>query len=255
MSRKFKIRIDFQGKLSKRYADVFHKAARRWEEIIVAPKRGSPLVLTIGAVVRRIDGPGSVLGRAGPTQLRVTDNLPLEGAMEFDADDLDTMEANGTLEAVILHEMAHVLGIGTLWERKGLLRVENPRDPRYIGRFATREYSELKGKNTNSIPVANTGGPGTAGGHWRESVFDYELMTGYTEDGDTEMPISSMTVAALEDLGYTVDYSKADYYFLPNRTLVNGMAIKTGRKNQYCLAEFPPAGVERYPLKSKCFCC
>ena len=42
--------------------------------------------------------------------------------MSFDTADLDEMERKGTLNDVITHEMGHVLGIGTIWARKGLIR-------------------------------------------------------------------------------------------------------------------------------------
>jgi Ca2+-binding RTX toxin-like protein len=42
-------------------------------------------------------------------------------------------------------------------------------------------------------------------------LFDTEIMTGYV---DNPMPISAMTIGSLQDLGYSVDYSKADPYIL-----------------------------------------
>jgi hypothetical protein len=59
------------------------------------------------------------------------------------------------------------------------------------------------------IPVANTGGGGTANSHWRETTFEDELMTGYASGA---MPVSVMTIKSLRDLGYTVDESKAESY-------------------------------------------
>ena len=45
-------------------------------------------------------------------------------------------------------------------------------------------------------------GSGTAGVHWSEAVFGNELMTGYISG--TPDPLSSLTIAALRDLGYSV---------------------------------------------------
>ena len=39
----------------------------------------------------------------------------------FDTDDLDGMVKDGSIKEVILHEMGHVLGIGTFWNRNGLV--------------------------------------------------------------------------------------------------------------------------------------
>ena len=47
---------------------------------------------------------------------------------------------------------------------------------------------------------------------WRESVFQTELMTGYSSPGND--PISRVTIGALEDLGYEVNYNAADNYSL-----------------------------------------
>ena len=101
-----------------------------------------------------------------------------------------------------------------MWKRKNLLRGSGTNNPEYVGKKAVAEYAKLVGDSVSAIPVANTGGPGTAEGHWREAKFDRELMTGYAEN-EGEHPLSRMTIAALEDLGYRVEYSKSDAYKLP----------------------------------------
>jgi hypothetical protein len=58
------------------------------------------------------------------------------------------------------------------------------------------------------VPVMNVGGAGTVNSHWRDGVLDPELMTGFLDSGFN--PLSEMTVASLEDLGYTTDASGAD---------------------------------------------
>jgi hypothetical protein len=60
------------------------------------------------------------------------------------------------------------------------------------------------------VPVENTGGPGTRLGHWRESIFTNEVMTGWVNSGS--MPISRITVGSLADMGYQVNYAAADVY-------------------------------------------
>ena len=77
--------------------------------------------LMIVAAVVEIDGPGQIVGRARPCRIRREPLLPYFGMMEFDAADLGRMERNGTLKPVILHEMAHILGIGSLWRALRLL--------------------------------------------------------------------------------------------------------------------------------------
>ena len=38
--------------------------------------------------------------------------ISAEGNMRFDIDDILNLEANGSFEGVILHEMGHVIGVG-----------------------------------------------------------------------------------------------------------------------------------------------
>ena len=47
------------------------------------------------------------------------------------------------------------------------------------------------------------------------SIFNAELMTGFAKSAGVAMPISRMTIGALQDMGYTVNYSAADAYALP----------------------------------------
>ena len=61
------------------------------------------------------------------------------------------------------------------------------------------------------VPTENTGGSGTAEVHWRESVFDRELMTGFAES-TPDMPFSTISIASLEDLGYRVNLLSADAF-------------------------------------------
>ena len=53
--------------------------------------------------------------------------------MGFDSADLNMMQRDGTLKSVILHEMGHVLGIGTLWRHKRLLKGAGTPNPVYVG--------------------------------------------------------------------------------------------------------------------------
>jgi hypothetical protein len=77
---------------------------------------------------------------------------------------------------------------------------------------ASNEYRTLSGCTT-AVPVEQDGGSGTACGHWDETCFKDELMTGFNTG---ILPLSRMTVATLEDIGYTVSYSNADPYASTN---------------------------------------
>jgi hypothetical protein len=138
--------------------------------------------------------------------------------MTFDTADLGAAEANGSLTDIILHEMGHVLGIGSMWDGFNLLSnycVGNTTSvPVYIGAQGLAAYKNTNGGGSaTSVPVEDfpTGGcnNGTYGSHWEESVFEAELMTGFIDAGVTR-PMSLTTVRSLVDMGYTVDNSQAD---------------------------------------------
>src|SRR5690606_22430584 len=116
-----------------------------------------------------IDGPGRVLGQAGPRYARGVDGLPLSGIMYFDVDDLAFLDELELFEDVIVHEMGHVLGIGTLWNYGRTLNQGPVSDPYFAGKMANTFWNAEGG--TDMLPIENMGGPGTAGGHWRESVL------------------------------------------------------------------------------------
>jgi hypothetical protein len=222
----FTIEVRFLGGLNATQQAAFTAAADRWTTVIVGDL---PSVRVDGEVIDdvviraqgvAIDGPGKILGQAGPTHLRppsagAAAYLTAKGIMSFDTADLAKMQSAGTLTDVITHEMGHVLGIGTLWERKDLLKRPGTQNPVFAGAGAMDEYKLLRGGGRRRrVPVENTGGPGTAGGHWRETVFQNELMSGFISAPGN--PLSRMTVASLGDLGYEVDVDAGEPYVLPN---------------------------------------
>ncbi len=196
---------------------VFEDAARRWEEIITedvpdvfVPDFGFVDDIAIDASAPFIDGEGGILGQAGPTVVRSDSFLPARGIMEFDSADVESLEEEGLLDDVILHEMAHVIGFGTIWEPLDLLTGAGSDDPRFIGEEATDEYNDIFDVSESGVPVEADGGPGTALSHWDEELFGNELMTGFINFG--ENPLSRITAASMGDLGYEVNVDAADEY-------------------------------------------
>jgi len=236
----FRIEVSFpDSSLTPTQREVFVAAARHWSRVITSDLANIDGIddLRITATGVAIDGAYGILGQAGPRDIRPNtdgqqyagsdnDGLPYTGAMQFDTADLSWMEQQQTLESVITHEMGHVIGIGTIWTR--FIRNAGTATVNYVGANALREYRSLKNDQTvTSIPVENVGGSGSVDSHWRESVFDTELMTSVAERPGVEMPISRMTVGALQDIGYAVNYSKADSYTLPRAGLVAAQAAQS----------------------------
>jgi hypothetical protein len=137
--------------------------------------------------------------------------------MQFDVNDLQALITTSRFEAVVLHEMLHVVGIGTVWGLRGLLDGRGTSDPRFTGAKGIAGCN-LAGFTmfcaVGGVPVENTGSGGTRDAHWRESIFDIELMTGFAE-ATPDMPFSAMTLGSLEDFGYSVNYLAVDPFTMP----------------------------------------
>ncbi|MBT8335499.1 MAG: hypothetical protein KJO11_02780, partial [Gemmatimonadetes bacterium] len=126
---------------------------------------------------------------------------------------------------VILHEMGHVIGIGTLWSTLGLLQdpvqdtAQSPRpDTHFTGPLAIAAFDQAGGASRTSgqkVPVENQSNSfGSLNGHWRESTMDRELMTPFL-DGGGRNPLSPITVQSLADLGYAVSTTDTDAFTVP----------------------------------------
>jgi hypothetical protein len=241
----YNVEVVFLTPVTDNQRTAFLDAAARWSSIIVsgfapdtvvaAPASCSdntPAIdqaitsVLIYATIAPIDGPGQILGGASPCWVRLPGFTSLVGDMTFDVADMPQLEAMNLLKPVILHEMGHVLGFGTLWNcpNPPIVGFNCPNPPlliyggtdstHFVGTAANNYYTAAGGvamfPSLLPVPVENTGGPGTQDGHWRETVMKAELMTGYVAAGAS--PLSSITIGSLFDKGYTVSYATADAY-------------------------------------------
>ncbi|HEU4828369.1 MAG TPA: leishmanolysin-related zinc metalloendopeptidase [Gemmatimonadales bacterium] len=228
VNSQYAIELRYLSGISASQQAQFAAAVARWSDIILGDV--PELQVTLGAGlcfdnqpaldeviddmvifidVRPIDGVGQVLGAAGPCIIRASSSLPAVGLILLDAADVASLESNGRLQDVILHEMAHTLGFGSeIWSRLGLLTGAGTANPIFTGAFAVSAYHSIGGAGT--VPVENTGGGGTADSHWRETVFSSELMTGFLNIGSN--PLTVVTIGSLQDLGYDVDYGTAETF-------------------------------------------
>lgn len=210
----FTIAVNFTGGLTSSQQSIFTTAANTWMGLLPSYQPGiSIAALNINASGVTFDGVGGILGSAGPSTIvnQGGYTVATAGSMQFDSADLANMESNGSLLPVILHEMAHVMGFGTLWTNNGVYLNNTGQ---YTGPNALSTYqAEFSQPSVTFIPVELGGGPGTANGHWNEvdggsaltgiiSPFGdmrNELMTGWI---NTPYFISQTTVASFVDIGY-----------------------------------------------------
>jgi hypothetical protein len=206
----FNITIEFKGTWTQDLYNIFVGAADRLTSLIIGElpdvtvygAKGGPRTvddILITAELGNIDGLYGVLGQAGPTAVRTASSLPATATMKFDIVDVNAMGLDVFAE-VVLHEMSHSLGFGSIWDRLGLVT-----NGLYTGANALAEYLDMGGSGSG-IPVEQDGGAGTAGSHWDEETFNNELMTGYINDGDNYF--TEMSAASFADLGYVI---RSDY--------------------------------------------
>lgn len=232
------IGLNFTGAMTSVQQQTFVDAAAYWNSTITGYELSYlssgemlPHQLMIDVSLPYIDGVYGTLGSAGPTNGYYYFDAPLAtateyllyastGVMQFDSADVDMMVAENLFYGVVLHEMAHVLGFGTLWGYNNLYTTGSGQ---YYGANALAAWQlEFNQPSATYVPVELGGGLGTANGHWDEvdgggsntgkvssstgMDLSRELMTGWAGDS---FFVSTVTLGGLADLGYIVDYSKA----------------------------------------------
>ena len=185
--------------------------------------------ILIYVLIKEIDGIGKVLGSAGPCLVRDQDRFkPALGIMRLDAADLQNFATQDRLDALILHEMLHVVGIGTIWTDNSLLIGDQTADSRFVGARARTACAEVHGGTTTcatNVPVHSADGTGSAYSHWRETTFTNELMTPFLNSG--AVPLSEMSIQSLADIGYVVRTQTADAFGpLASNVMANALAAE-----------------------------
>jgi len=231
----FDISVTFSDGMNESYKSAFSSAAAFWQSQITGYRIDYAGLqgVTITANVAANDGVGGILGSAGPTEGTFFNGVPLAGdsgfsdvlyatagAMTFDSADVDNLINAGLWEQVICHEMAHVIGFGTLWGFDYAGTIYNnfyaAGSGQYTGATGLAAYRAEFDPSATYVPVELGGGSGTSDGHWNEvdggsaltgitnvlgNDMAFELMTGWL---NSPTFVSSTTIAQFYDMGYNV---------------------------------------------------
>ena len=233
---------------------LFVAAEKFWEDRIQGYSSEMPQVLLkqlsalqLSATVAPIDGEGGILGFAGPDATLMYWKIgerpyvvAVTASMTFDLDDFPSLEADGILQDVIIHEMGHALGFGSMWGSVDATGVPTDIFPfsnqligplagvgqtEYLGRYGIQGYAMDTGNPAvTHVPIEQDFGPGTAFGHWDDAppFFNQvtglppkkEIMTGFACDLDPngsdrlicpQKFLANATLGAMADLGFAVN--------------------------------------------------
>lgn len=193
--------FDSPAETSESQLQLLSEAEQFWETVLPGYQPGIEIEnVTISVGAFDIDGESGRLAQAGPIDLVDQGGfiLPTGGFVDFDLADLEQVETEGTLFGILLHEVAHVLGFGTLWEANDLYAIGSGE---YTGANAVEAYRAEFDPTASFVPAELDGEEGTRDAHWDETWAggENELMTGFI---DPPLFLSETTVASFIDLGY-----------------------------------------------------
>jgi hypothetical protein len=206
----FNIDIDFRGAWSEEQQHAVIEAAEFLSDVILSdienttdPRTGEPIddlfvdFRVDNFIPQNADGT-TILGQAQLIAARPDSGLPsvveitLNGAMDIDH-----------FQDTALHELMHAVGFGFSTFGNQVIDPPGPDGPRFAGANATAAYASAFAGEAAADPGSHLGVPVTAdGGHWDESVFPAELMSPIRTHAAPDETLSTISIAALEDLGY-----------------------------------------------------
>ena len=262
----FDIELVFLGYFTGQEQDILRRAANRWEAAIQADipdyTFSKPTLAGCGIVndfftipagdhiddlriyVAKYSAGGLAPVGTASLQLVRSSALPIMSCVQLNEQQLSNRPYE--LWSTGLHEIGHSLGIGTSWDYKesdqynsvggngwkdsGMLRDLYSADAHFAGPQAIAAFDQAGGTNYQGAKVPTQ----QNGTHWRSSVISSELMS--ISGGSF---LSAITLGALSDLGYSVDFSMADPYELPPL----GAAKPVADAVPFCSLEGLPAPV------------
>jgi len=206
---------------------ILERVLARWDEVVRPSKRCKAYRIALHVSTQPLEK--NVLASTLVTKFLYLgehtfgNTFPMVGSIVLNTTYLYGYLKEEQLYAVLLHEVGHVLGIGTIWDLPKspltLYYEDNKEKYYYTGESALREYKSYYPKSELvGIPLEDDGGDGTQDSHPEKDTnrkigdklhpgLQDELMTGWI---NSLVSLSRITLGFLEDIGYIVDYSKAD---------------------------------------------
>ena len=222
----FNIDLVFNSDVSQQVKDATHRAAARWENVILEGHEN--ITASVGE------------GNCGDNDARVSNKLiddflvfvstqdqiegavaqggwcyadrnemPRYGYIRFDADWLenDLFASSDMVENVAVHEIGHALGFAQSYFVLRDLYGSSPRH--FSGNWARSTFLASNHRlhyDGPGVPLSDDGS------HWHEdlSIENREVKEIMLAEASTSLRIGKLTLAALGDLGYRVDITRAE---------------------------------------------
>lgn len=180
-------------------------AVQRWELVIPYSSKSKGETLRIELKLKDFGDDASAKARAGGRTITYNINP-------------DSLKNNNdfknplAFESTIVHEIGHILGIAkskSPWKKfidedKGIYKPNT---------HAGAAFGDLLGTyQQNSVPITTNEGKGSDFSHWNKRVFGNEVMTHAAGGGEA---LSELTIAAIHDIGWNVNYGAAQSYSNP----------------------------------------
>lgn len=202
MTNKFKIQYEINGKTNEKIRNTIESSIKRIESIITESNNNNynykgilvkDIYLIFNLTDRNIleDDGFESHDTLAASKIKVIkqskDNIfPVIAEIE--------LNENSVNKSTVIHEILHSLGHGFLWKNVQNNNYIGPKLDKYNGKSATVYHSNYN----DNIPLDEDKM------HFHEDIDDIMVARNHSNR------ISKLTIGNLEDLGYKVDYSKAD---------------------------------------------
>lgn len=220
----FSIDVNFgsgSNKLNSAMRNSVQQAARFWENVISHSSLDGSHNIDIEITTEDKEWSEKIkIGASAGSRNRILDTnsnwMPITGESNINSnpDALNYFSSNiNSFTRVMIHEFGHVLGFSENF-KNGAKLINKSTETYKSNSNAGWAYGELLGTyQQTAIPLASKDYS-----HWNEDIFQQEIMT--PSANNKSMPLSQMTIAALNDLGWNVNYGAAEDYSLPSSSTI-----------------------------------
>ncbi|MDW4496778.1 hypothetical protein R5H30_02205 [Sulfitobacter sp. D35] len=202
----YNIEVELMGNWTNAYKQALYDVLEEISNFVTGdlPSHNGIDDFKLLAVINAIDGTGGYMGVGGTLAERPGSYLPSEGYFRFDEADIQAKYDSGLFKDIVMHEVLHAMGFGTIGEQQGLVKSIDGQ-MRFVGENAIEayhnEFPEIAANDPNShLGVRMT----NDGHHWHHKTFTKEMMTSSLYNSGNYL--SEMSIAALEDMGYETTY-------------------------------------------------